>query len=1224
MNITEATVLCLESWRGEVLAGRKRSDWEHPSALLRGIRSDADAFDFVRDIFDYVALPRDAFTSALGLHELAQEPPESLPTRLRLALKVGGIASFGVPWGVVPIVKQRFRAHLSDILVSSKEPPRDMLRRATQQQIELDLDVLGAPVFGPEGVAAETERLIALVRNPEVSRISIRVARLVPSLTGWTSERAPQRFIEAAHGVLDACVVEGVAVTVTADTYAEALLMPAFVEAVSADPRYRELHFGVEVLAELPESVSIIEQLLTARGESAGHVHPLEVRVTARTITPAETIRSIERGLPVPSIVDATARDAQWIRVVLALCQPKAAAVLRPVVASEDPTLLAIARVLWQRDAQGAESGELCAVLGMGRAPELEQALRATGMTVRRQVPMVDPHEFAHALPAVLETLAMVVTESSPYELGATLLRDDRAAIELQRERVGAAAQLAVEEEPHSHRLQDRAREWEPSERGTPLMYRPPTEAYRFDTGGLTAAVMQLHRDADRPIRVRADQQARIPVISDSGFACEPDTDAAQHRNRVWMRAQLKRAAQHTAERAPGAAGVRAARTGAWALDPVMGIAAAAGLAWSGWTHGDRATLMRRTALALVVARDRLGEVIASERGLPVSEIDHEIGYMIDTARYVASRAEGLRTVRGATFTPRALTLVAVDALTSPGELAEMLLSVLAAGSGVVIVAHEAIARTTAVLIEELTAVGIPKNTATLIVASENESFADCVLRVTEHSSCDQALYAIGKDLARRVRRVSPTLPRDVRVRGLGTVVVAPSADVGAAVPEIIESAYAAAGTHHRSTRAVIMLSATGKTDEFLQKLADAVRGVVPGHTGSADFSGHDDDPCDVTVGPLPYPVSPAQRRALTELAPGEQWLVRPEQLDEAGRLWSPGVRTGVQVDAQFWADAEGVPVIGVIAAHSMRDAITKQHRIGGGQVAALQSLDASDIIPWLEQTEAASLAVNKATTGARVERFPSGVWHSAQSTWQPLAAAPHRLIPLGAWSLRKGTKSETLHLRGLDPRIGSLIETVQPALDYESFDLVRRAALADELAWRTQFGVLRDASALTTEHNIVRYRSVAVHLRLAENGELAALIRLLAAGILSGSPLTVSAGVEMPTALLRVLRMHHIPYVTESDETWLERASVQGGRVAGPSEAVAERIRLIGGDPVRVTEWMAAQSAVSVWARPVTMAGPIELLGFVREQAVSIATTRHGMRATIQGVEEWLHDLTE
>lgn len=1221
MNVTESVVLCLQAWRGEVLAGRARPGWRHPSALLRGAMDDADAFDFVRDIFDEVALPSDAFTAAAGLHALSQESPESLPKHLRLALRVGGIASFGLPWGVMPLVKGRFRAHLSAILLSGAIPGtqeegvraprvlRELLTEARDTGTQADVRLLGAPVHGPEGVRQEVDRLVRLAHTPHLTRLTIPLGRLVPTWSAWEADTVPARLLTAATELFEACIAARVRCTLSVDTYAEALLVPDLVREIQRDPRWASLQLGVEVLAELPESVALVHQVI----EEADPACDLELRLSTRSIAHSEAIRSVDEGLAVPSLTEADDVGRQWSRLVSLLTTQESLAVLSPVFATEDATLLATAQVLWN---QSGIDRPLTVCLARGRTPELEQALRAVGISVVSAVAYVKPAEFGYGLPWVLETLAAAVNDTSPLRL-----LDELFGVEGERAISGERARVAritdpLPELPASHRLQDRAREWEPSERDSPLMYRPPTDAYEFDTGGLTAAVMNLHRGADARVRVTHEGAQRIPVISDTGFAAEPDTDAAQARNRSWVRQHLQKAQQATT----GAAAVENARTGVWALDPVMLAAQDAGTAWAGWTHADRATVLRRGALGLVAARDRLVEVIASERGLPAAEIDAEIGYAIDSARYYASRAEGLRTVRGARFSPVALTLVAADEHTAPGELAEMVLATLAAGSGVALVTHEAIARTVAIVIEELTAAGLPEGTITLIVPPEHETFAECLMRVIEHPELDRLIAAVTSEVAALLRRRAPALPRDVRVRGHGTMLVTPSADVSAVIREIVHSAFAGAGGHHRAARALVLTGGLAKQRTFLDALADAVRALHPGHTGMRVTGA---DPLRNTLAPLPARPTAAQLRALTSLAEGESWLVQPERLDEDGLLWSPGVRLGVRPDAEFWADAIGVPVIGVTSAHSLQDGIEKQHLIGGGTVAAIQSLAATEVIPWLEQTRAAALAVNKPTTRARVERFPSGVWRDDQSTWQPLAGAAHRLTPLGSWTLRRGTQSETLHLRGLDPVIRTLIEAAQPDLSYDDFDLVRRAALADELAWRTQFGAVRDISGLNTEHNVVRYVRVPVHIRWSASEPLSSLVRLLAAGLLTGTQLTLSCATLVPPALRELLEAHHIRHVFEGDDAWLERASVQGSAVAGEGEVPAERIRYLGADGIRVTEWLRSRADIGVWAHPVTMAGPVELLGFLREQAVSIATTRHGMRATIPELEEWITELS-
>lgn len=342
---------------------------------------------------------------------------------------------------------------------------------------------------------------------------------------------------------------------------------------------------------------------------------------------------------------------------------------------------------------------------------------------------------------------------------------------------------------------------------------------------------------------------------------------------------------------------------------------------------------------------------------------------------------------------------------------------------------------------------------------------------------------------------------------------------------------------------------------------------------------------------------------------------MRPERLDDEGRLWRPGVRTGVPASSGFWRDAVGVPVIGIAHAHTLGEAVALQN--AGGGVAGLQSYDPDEVLAWVDRVEAAALSVNRPTTDARIERQPGGGWNDAAVGLPALSGGPHRLVTLGSWAPREGTRSETLHLRGLDTDVRMLIEAAQAALDYEDFDRVRRAALADALTWRTSFGVLRDEIGLGVERNALRYHAVPTHIRLAEGGSIAQLVRVLAAALLVRAPVAVSTGEVLPPEVSAFLARVEIEVSLERDGDWVERLAVSGPVAAGGMPA--SRIRLIGGDRVRAAEWLGGLDRVALWAEPVTIAGPVELLTLLREQSLSARAHRHGLATPVPGLDELL-----
>ncbi len=162
--------------------------------------------------------------------------------------------------------------------------------------------------------------------------------------------------------------------------------------------------------------------------------------------------------------------------------------------------------------------------------------------------------------------------------------------------------------------------------------------------------------------------------------------------------------------------------------------------------------------------------------------------------------------------------------------------------------------------------------------------------------------------------------------------------------------------------------------------------------------------------------------------------------------------------------------MLGVMHAHSLAHAIELQNAVAYGLTAGLYTQNPDDLEVWLDEVQAGNLYVNRGITGAIVQRQPFGGWKRSSVGAGTKAGGPNYLVGLGAWRPSAGgAASTTLHLRGLDSRITTLIEAAQPSLDYEAFEWLRRGALSDALAWDREFGQVRDVSRLGVERNLFR-----------------------------------------------------------------------------------------------------------------------------------------------------------
>jgi RHH-type proline utilization regulon transcriptional repressor/proline dehydrogenase/delta 1-pyrroline-5-carboxylate dehydrogenase len=143
--------------------------------------------------------------------------------------------------------------------------------------------------------------------------------------------------------------------------------------------------------------------------------------------------------------------------------------------------------------------------------------------------------------------------------------------------------------------------------------------------------------------------------------------------------------------------------------------------------------------------------------------------------------------------------------------------------------------------------------------------------------------------------------------------------------------------------------------------------------------------------------------------------------------------------------------------------------------------------------------------------------------------------------------------------------------------------------------------------------------VRLSEGEALGDLLRVISAGLVVGAPMSVSTGSVLPAEISAFLASQGVTVSLERDDAWLERVSVQG---PGDDELAATRVRLIGGDRVRAAEWIGGLGEITLWAEPVTIAGPVELLTFLREQSVSITAHRHGLAFVPAGIGTWLSEI--
>jgi RHH-type proline utilization regulon transcriptional repressor/proline dehydrogenase/delta 1-pyrroline-5-carboxylate dehydrogenase len=597
---------------------------------------------------------------------------------------------------------------------------------------------------------------------------------------------------------------------------------------------------------------------------------------------------------------------------------------------------------------------------------------------------------------------------------------------------------------------------------------------------------------------------------------------------------------------------------------------------------------------ALAAARADLIEVMAGETGKTIAEGDVEVSEAVDFAHYYAERARELDRIADADFEPSRLIVVTPPWNFPVAIPAGSVLAALAAGAGVIIKPAPQAVRSATVMVEALWAGGVPRDVLTLVDLQEGDTGGvDLGRELVAHPEVDRVILTGAWETARLFRSWRADLPLLAETSGKNAIIVTPSADLDLAVADVVTSAFGHAG------QKVILVGSVAASERFRRQLVDAVSTLRVGYPQDAT----------TVMGPLIEPPHGKLRTALTILDEGESWLVAPRSLDETDRLWSPGVRDGVAAGSDFHLTEYFGPVLGIMHADTLEDAIALQNAPAYGLTAGIHSLDDVEIATWLETVQAGNLYVNRGITGAIVRRQPFGGWKRSTVGVSAKVGGPNYLLTLGDWTPVFAEPGESVVLAGLSEKVTRVIEAAQQGMEFLEFDRVRAGAVSDQRAWADEYGVARDVSALGVERNVFRYRPGRVTVRLAEGASSAQLVRVVAAATRAGAALSISSAMPVAAGLLGLLGSAQSPVrvdavVVETDARW--HARLQSGE-AGIGNGIASRIRLIGGDRAVLAEVLGGDPDVAIHAGPVTTSGRIELLPFLHEQTISITAHRFG-----------------
>ncbi|HIW99729.1 MAG TPA: bifunctional proline dehydrogenase/L-glutamate gamma-semialdehyde dehydrogenase, partial [Candidatus Nesterenkonia stercoripullorum] len=1094
---------------------------------------------------------------------LGQIAPDGLGFADRAQIKAGAMAARTLPGVVVPAARARMRSMVGHMVIDARDKPfGKAVKEITESGHRLNINLLGEAVLGEAEADHHLEDTRRLLSRDDVDYVSIKVSSVASQISMWGFDATVDYVVERLVPLYrEAAATSGAPTFINLDMeeYRDLHLTIAVFTALLSREEFKTLEAGIVLQAYLPDALGAMQQLSAFAAERVRNGGAdIKVRLVKGANLAVEKAHAEVAGWPVVTCDSKQASDANYKLVLHWLFTQERMAGLRLGVAGHNLFDIAFAHLLG--DERGV-SHRLEFEMLQGMAADQADAVSADVGRLLLYVPAVRPQEFDVAISYLVRRLeensANENFMSGIFELGPDGPIFEREADRF-RDSLGSLREVL--------------------ERSGHLAPSPQHEQDR-------AAEAQL------PLR---EYDGGLPE-----FTNEPDTDPALPANQDWGKAVMDQAMT------PGWLDSRALPETLRRddVDALVASSRQAAQEWADRPAAERARILYRAADILAARRGHLLALAAAEVGKSLAQSDPEVSEAIDFARYYAHSALSLHDDELAEFVPDKLVLITPPwnfplAIPAGGTFAA-----LAAGAAVIHKPSKPTPHCSMAILEALWEAGVPREVLHGVYPDEGEAGK----RLVSHEGVDRVILTGASETAAMFSSWRDDLQINAETSGKNALVITPSADRDLAVADLVASAFGHAGQKCSAASLGILVGSVYSSERFRRQLVDAASSMV------VDWPQN----LSATVGPLTEQPSDKLTRALTTLEEGESWLLKPRQLDDTGRLWSPGIKDGVRPGSFFHLTECFGPVLGLMKADDLDEALNLQNAVDYGLTGGIHSLEPREVRQWLDGVEVGNAYVNRGITGAIVRRQSFGGWKKSSVGLGSKAGGPNYVMLFGQWRDAAGadaspaatspaaTSRADLGIPGAAGLLSTLRSDAVVTEAEQSW--ITRALADDQRWWDEEFGVGKDHTGLQAEANVFRYLPEEVLVRVSSEASAGAVVRALLAAVRAGSRLRVSregpADAPAAQAARAVADRFGAEILPATSDAEFSRQLGSGAF----SDATGLRVRLIGAASAQLRQAVAGRPEIAILDDEVTASGRVELRYWLKEQAVSMTLHRFG-----------------
>lgn len=586
--------------------------------------------------------------------------------------------------------------------------------------------------------------------------------------------------------------------------------------------------------------------------------------------------------------------------------------------------------------------------------------------------------------------------------------------------------------------------------------------------------------------------------------------------------------------------------------------------------------------------RERRGDLIglaALETGKTFLEIDPEVSEAIDFVEFYPHSLETLKKQNpNTTFKPKGIGVTIAPWNFPVGISVGTIAAPLAAGNVVLYKPSSLSMLTGYKLCECFWDAGIPRDALIFLPAKGSD--------ISKYILSDEAVkFSIltgGEDTAYAMLEANPTLLLSAETGGKNATIVSKFADRDSAVKNIIHSAFSNSGQKCSATSLLVLEDEVYEDEEFKKALVDAAASLAMG--SPFVFKNKLGALCD----------KPSEKliKAINELEAGEEWALKPQFIDDNAHLMTPGIKYGVKKGAFTHMNELFAPLLSVIRAKDLQEAIELVNATGYGLTAGFESLDEREWEYFHTHIEAGNIYINKPTTGAIVLRQPfGGVKKSAIGFGRKVGIYNYitQFMDIEA-------KADT---NLLDSPLANALEKLSKASDESTQATLANAALmAKSYAYhyKHEFSVARDYVNIRGEDNLFSYTRIKnLAFRVCEQDSLQDILGvIIGCHTLGLSPLvshdsTQSSIIKELKKICKAVDLG-ADFVEENEEQFIAKIS--------KFERIRYHAKADKNSPLY--QATAKEAKIIIRDKPL-LNGRFELLFYHNEKALSVSYHRYG-----------------